>query len=511
MKIESKINIHNNFDILVRDVKTGEEKWYKAYNIVLNQGLTRFADGQTWGTNIYFGDGTGTLDVTRTALFNSLGSKSTSLDGQGNDGNGVFWQRRKSAPILPAEQIGAYFREIGLGSPMVTHAFIEDSEGNPITLGPKTDSEEIIFYATVFMVVEDWNTLSWLSMPDTSNWPNAVFGFPANPNAEYVTARKSLDSAFIGTVHPQGETWVATPSYANIGDFKRRGTLPKRETGDLNRKYGVQALYLHHAASGNPYLRVDFNTMPSAFWDGRIFTDEQMGEGDGEKTGFSFNWFLSQDETIKVNGVTKVEGTDYETFAFPYDFVIDYMGIKPWVGQIVEVSNGTVTNKDNALNGGITTGLSAARLGTDGGEVIIDLGDSLKWGIGELGAAQVYTYENSLLQYSAWVSNDNESWTQVAEDVEHPQMGSNGVYYSAWDTVPDFEFRYVKIRRTATVGNGAVGEFYFKVKKHSIEFVSPVPAGHAVVGDYKVKYIPKDSEHTLEGSFVFQFGHQNPT
>ena len=82
MEINNKINIHNRFDIEVRDKNTGELKQKAvAYNIVLNQMYTRLCGGLSYFVNIHFGSGTGTLSAARTSLFTHLGTK-TAADEQ---------------------------------------------------------------------------------------------------------------------------------------------------------------------------------------------------------------------------------------------------------------------------------------------------------------------------------------------------------------------------------------------------------------------------------------------
>ena len=79
MRAEIKPKFHNRFDIVVTNVETGEvELRGQAENMVLDRIYTRLVAFSSYFDQIVFGTGSGTMDPTRTTLFNRVGNKSCS-------------------------------------------------------------------------------------------------------------------------------------------------------------------------------------------------------------------------------------------------------------------------------------------------------------------------------------------------------------------------------------------------------------------------------------------------
>jgi len=130
MKAQAKVNIHNRFDIEIRDAKTGKLK-QKAYaeNIVLDQMYTRLCARSAYFVNIHFGTGTGTLSASRTSLFTHLGTKTAVNDAQSKALPTSWW--RQKIVLNPEEYIGSALSEVGIAygstsTNLVTHALIKD-------------------------------------------------------------------------------------------------------------------------------------------------------------------------------------------------------------------------------------------------------------------------------------------------------------------------------------------------------------------------------------------------
>ena len=148
--------IHNRFDIEVKDVNTGKVRQkVVAYNIVLDALYSKLCAGSTYFVNIHFGTGTGTLDPTRTSLFTHLGTK-TAVNDAFSYAMPVSSGRKKIV-LNPEEFVGSTITEVGIAysstaANLVTHAMLEDIEGNPISI-TKTATDLITIYATVFATV----------------------------------------------------------------------------------------------------------------------------------------------------------------------------------------------------------------------------------------------------------------------------------------------------------------------------------------------------------------------
>lgn len=146
--------IHNRFDFIVTDAKTGEVKRkVTSYNMILNQCYTRLVRGYQFLSDIRVGTGTGTLDASRTTLFTDLTGKSAVFDSI-NYAAKTPWSRWY-IQFAPEEIVGSIITEVGLAyssgaSCMVTHSLLKDDEGNTISI-TKTDSEVLTIYATIYV------------------------------------------------------------------------------------------------------------------------------------------------------------------------------------------------------------------------------------------------------------------------------------------------------------------------------------------------------------------------
>ncbi|WP_010244569.1 hypothetical protein [Acetivibrio cellulolyticus] len=152
MEFKQKAVIHNRFDVEVRDAKTNELKQTAvAYNIILNRWFHYFTN--TGGVSYYadplkaigVGKGTGTLSVTRTDVFSYLGRKiPTTIETVYVYPTSYITKEIR----LEADQFnGNNITEVGFLAAyydtyyhFVTHAFLQDSEGNQIAI-QKTDTE----------------------------------------------------------------------------------------------------------------------------------------------------------------------------------------------------------------------------------------------------------------------------------------------------------------------------------------------------------------------------------
>ncbi|OPZ87777.1 MAG: hypothetical protein BWY74_03320 [Firmicutes bacterium ADurb.Bin419] len=147
MYLKSGIKLHNRFDIEVRDSKTGDLKQKGiAENIVLNQMYSRICADAAYFVNIHFGNGTGTLDPTRTSLFNHLGTRTAETEETIKAFPVSKWVRKIT--LNPEEFVNTTFTEVGIAygstnTNLVTQALIKDSEGNPLSL-TKTNLDVLV-------------------------------------------------------------------------------------------------------------------------------------------------------------------------------------------------------------------------------------------------------------------------------------------------------------------------------------------------------------------------------
>ena len=158
MNTKIGMSIHNEFKFKVVDAKTGKVKQEAiSHNMVLNGFFTNIC--QAYVDNRYIrkfwiGQGTGTLDPTRTKLFTYLFNKNVTAGDSAILDEGLN-RKIYTATLTELESVGL-ISEIGLGDDkststyrIFTHSLITDSEGNPITIN-KTNADILYITATVW-------------------------------------------------------------------------------------------------------------------------------------------------------------------------------------------------------------------------------------------------------------------------------------------------------------------------------------------------------------------------
>ncbi len=169
MQLDLRASIHNRFDVEVRDAATGELRQKAVgYNVICNALWDRIfnsASNGDWYPQDYFsyvlyGSGSGTPDAADTTLFSQLGAISVSNPALTQDReNSIAWTQ--AVAVLQAEDaVGSTLTEVGIGydqTHCVTHALLEDMNGNPISI-TKTATDVIKIYATVYI---HWPAAAW--------------------------------------------------------------------------------------------------------------------------------------------------------------------------------------------------------------------------------------------------------------------------------------------------------------------------------------------------------------
>lgn len=324
MNIGIKVKVHNRFDVEVRNTITGqrEEKYKGVYaeNIVLDNMLganglvNRLAN---IGGNIYFGQGTGTLSTSRTSLFSQLDMKiATYVDKQVNAPPNASWCKKKIT-IGSLEQVGKIITEVGLSatSGLGTHALLKDAEGNPISIGPKTDTQEITIYSTLFFTFVETDSvkitnlinnhmilggIGYQSMGIFTNNTKAH----ASSNKEATIATKNYQNLNILHTFPspnQMEVPIPTNKELRYGRRRIGSTIGKTKIWSI----------IASDSSSSSVLRTVF---PNSLYGGFHFEGQSIGIGDGIKTKFILPWNdinTTKEYKFYNDGVLLVEGTDY--------------------------------------------------------------------------------------------------------------------------------------------------------------------------------------------------------
>lgn len=336
------VKLHNRFDIEVKDITTGEiVKRAQAENIVLNtlwDITSHLLCGQNalypyWNQSIFYGAGSGTLAATRTALFSQIGVKaSTTVELVQNAPPTASFIKKKII-IGTTEHVGATFTEVGIGctegtSKLYTHALLEDAEGNPISIGPKTDTQEITIYATVFAEITLADGMKILFSPVEQNSFIRTF---LGSDFLHKLNRWSLFYKYGQKLRLSSNKSVTDPavnySNLNILGYKEDQGIGNRvssseyksdrirfEGSEGNGKVWSMIYdtdYYYSASRYGSGVRILF---PNTAWTGYNFIGKAIGTGDGSAVTFNIPWSdinTSKTYKIYVDGIEKTEGVDY--------------------------------------------------------------------------------------------------------------------------------------------------------------------------------------------------------
>lgn len=278
------VNLHNRFDIVVKDAETNEiVQKAQAENILLDRIYTRLLNFQTFFVNIVFGEGTGTPTSSRTTLFSRIGYKAAETDQLIRSYPTSVWTRK--IRLGTEEYNGKIITEVGISNQTTdinTHAMITDAEGNPLSV-EKASTTIIDIYATVFVDIYDVDSgLFWYD----------------NGLRDYLTgtgsAGNTLGISYLNEAVTRAGT-IATDASARTTKTSTRFNLD-----DLNK----EVKYIDWTAIG---LRCVI-PRPNVFG-GIQKNDVLIGVGDGEKTLFTIPQTMIKNIDTFVDGVKNEDWT----------------------------------------------------------------------------------------------------------------------------------------------------------------------------------------------------------
>lgn len=296
MKANIEVGIRNEFTIMVDDVETGEHREYKAYNIILDGMWERIVNFDSYFGYIHFGDGlpgTGENfdDTTRKSLYGQLGARAATDDHKSPAYPTSTWRRR--IRLNEDEYVNDKITEVGIGNGtnIYTHAPLEDSMGNQIALGPKKGTEIYTLYADVIVTI--YNTDYGLFFIG-NGLRNYLLGGSAGTNEIRCADCYDDDSYGVSVLSADRKADKTNKTYEESVRFKAT-------------HFNQDIRYIHWTTMG---ARVE---LPRT----GVFEGEQrdgviLGVGNGEDTLFEIPNRDVSDVVVYVDGVEKVEGTDWD-------------------------------------------------------------------------------------------------------------------------------------------------------------------------------------------------------
>lgn len=509
-----RLVVHNFFDAVLENVKTGEKKTYRAYNQVQNAwfSYTRDSSANKIAVGLAVGDGTGTMSLSRTTLFHKLAGKGVTEVSSEVLSHSRF-KRVVTVTFIETEAVGD-LTEVGLcwgnSSPtnIVTHALFTDSEGHPITI-PKTNTDRLTITATVFAEYTLSGPLKRYGVDSQKYRVSTALDYDDEVGKSIIfRSRDILPYILVGNgggIRHGSSTYRGWPiwfhlthfpcshaSYTSIGYAKSNcqatvsGNLVRSEMasqissgdGNLTTTYQIHSISLENAF----YL-----TFPNH----DIYPPKALTfnlAGDGSTTGFN----LGVPELMTANVSVTVDGVPLSN----NDFTFNGRDVTMWQGQLsadnrylidADIPNNSASSV-NWISPFLPTSLASNLETTDPVTFIYDFQSPVL-------VDTVYTYRNCELYYSS----DGEQWTLAkavtkttgdAEAVSFPEISAR-----YW------KFSYFPYRRSTTFSDLTNNTQYrvgFYYNKPQLEFVNPPAAGALIEVTAYTEYPLKNSNWIID-------------
>ena len=517
-KISVSVGLHNRFDIEVLDAATGELKQKaQAFNVICdtlwNQIFSSYSNQpaiNAYFKYILFGSGSGTPAATDTTLFSRLGAKNN-----WSDYTRVFRPAQsmgytQAVITLQAEEyVGSTITEVGIGydsTHCVTHAMLEDMNGNPISI-TKTDTDVIKIYATIYL---HWTTGGayggMLNLSRSINYNMSLLS-RLTGSTYYGTAfwkaeiyRTSRSNVLQGTISP-----VISLS-TSMSTAQRKVTFSGRiPAGERNDPIMYLEIYgISNASDGNPNYVNDYYLAMGSWFTPPQIAAEAVGTGDGTAQDFSTAFPVKTAGTVYVDGVA-ASGVTVRTGP------ANGAALQSWLMLYYTIASG---------NPYFNTSFSPITV-DDAGRINLP---GLTNGTGyyffnpyaATGVGKVELYNSSYtseyaVTFRVDMSADGSTWTE-AGSVTYARYTAEHTTKTVVIPAALQHLPYMRIRMTDYAGSSAVYNFYFSASapgenlSGNIHFDTPPAAGSVITADYTPDCIAKDSNHVFDLTLELTLG-----
>ena len=462
LEINAPVAIKNKFTIEVHDTATGETQTFECHNIVLNAMWSRLINFQAFFVNIHFGTGTGTFtDVTRTSLFTHLGTRAATTEFITRALPTSQWRRR--IVLTETEFVGAVITEVGVAfgattTNLVTHAAIRDAEGNPISLGPKTNTQIVTIFADIFFQLGELTAMyggaiRWVQPLANNELLTYLLGGTYPTQQWRVTGARTLGNGTADTSHGQSANILVADWVRDAAT--RKATTPVPATvGRLGATIGNGAVRGFGLGSSDiaGTLRARFPI--TGVFTSRTLTGVVVGSGDGVTTRFNLPWNGANPASVTVR--------------------VDGIAVSPTVNELINYV-GARLNNPTALPAGIGR---AAAFSPDGVHLAI---------------------AHDASPFVSIYRRDGDVFTRLANPTALPAgiglaaaFSPDGVHLAIAHGTSPFVTLYDGAFNTGRAWN--------------IIFATPPAVGTTITADYSIPYVPKDANHVLDLRAAIQFG-----
>jgi hypothetical protein len=513
LDLKIPITIHNKFEIEIKNAESGDVTQKAiAYNVVLDQYFSNLINNAATPLGyISIGRGTGVLSTSRTGLFNQITSRAATIVTVAKAYPTSYTKRK--VVFNPEEYVGEVITEVGFTG--ATHAMLQDSEGNPISI-TKTDTDILTVYATFYCTLPSsifdgratWGTvddnafLAWIiddsytGISTSNSGPSIGLSDVLEPTT---VAAFSNGNSIASSVSMVGWTsWVRDIANKKI-------TIPVKRL-DVNTGNGFIKAIKFVGTSGKTMfiLRLPH----AASFGGMSFTGVSLGTGDGARTDFDIKVPIvkANTEAIKVNGVTKTKDIDY---------TIDY---NTRYGESISSGKGYMSRRNIAagyiyteleVGGGSFSPGNQANVYPTANEAMF------QWDFETpvvIDAVMAFAYNSSWILGCMKVlgSNDGVNWDTVATI---SNITDNGSCVNAWTTVKfnnTTAYRFYRWGGSNSLTNCDANSITKGLKllfgKKAIHFITPPVNGAAITADCQTDYILKNTNYVMDIGLSIQLG-----
>lgn len=525
MNTKISLDVHNRFDAVLTNVKTGEQRHYTAYNTVLDNYFA-ILRSHTSLTNagagyLQVGTGTGTIATTDVSLFNRLLGKSLTELGVTCLSHTRF-ERKATVTFTETEAIGN-LTEVGVATSttdntLVTHAFFTDGEGNPISI-PKTNTDRLTVTVTIYADFTITGPVRRFSVPDgygireltdTLGYKNEIgntmtitgsYQYPPHHFAYWVTCacngirtsssgRTGRPFSLCSTPYPSGLDFAVNSFWlyytTNYADATVSGNLVRNEmygqinsdVGNKSKTYQIKSLVM-------------FSLFYLPFPNESIFPKKKLTfelAGDGVTSGWDLGvpMLMTDNVAVSIDGVVQSPST----YTFTGRDLTCLQGLPSAQAEFLIDTN-------------VTQGTTGQPVVLPVGVSMINIAKELPWYfVYDFGQPITIDTVQGRRNCELYHSNDGNTWTLAA------QVTASGTLTKVAFT--PVSSRYWKLVITVKDTQSSNADFItpaywgFYRDKHQIEFNTPPANGSLIEIDAYTEYPIKNDKWIID-QIVFDF------
>lgn len=457
-----EVGLHNKFEIVVTDAKTGKVKrTAKAENIILNKLWNSYFMDYRKFNYIHFGSGSTTPVATDTSLTTLIAGRACTTDSIDTSTfftDGII-KRKRSIRIEDTEYVGSIISEVGFAqstssSDLCTKALVKDANGN--TLSIEKHSGEIIdiygtIYAKVPIALAKGDDVSFDGTTGSYTFLGILIGNAQSTSLQaYFALGKTFPKAipYGAAIDGKYSGSTSTPTWSSAN--KKLTFVPSNLTASIANIGGIDLLSIGGLNLKLP--RTGF-TMPA-------LTKEVIATGDGTTKDFSCAF-----GKILDNSTAKLYVNDVEVSAtFDYGVPNFTASSTKAINSFLEYITDPVSFRAEAIFENVYRG--------------------------RISIATVWATNLGL-----YASNDLTNWTLIGSRVSSGSISVSSTYK---------DYRYWKVIPKDTTTNWVIASIYTTgtADNKQIHATTAPASGTTVALTYQPDLIAKDANHVVNNMLV---------